>query len=45
MGARGELNQQTMVEVSGVAAGAQVLIGGVGPMLADTLVSTNGGAK
>ena len=45
MGARGELNQQTMVEVSGLAAGAQVLIGGVGPMLADTLVSTNGGAK
>ena len=45
MGARGELNQQTMVEVSGLAAGAQVLMGGVGPMLADTLVSTNGGAK
>ena len=45
MGARGELNQQTMVEVSGLAAGAQVLIGGVGPMLADTLVSANGGAK
>ena len=45
MGARGELNQQTMVEVSGLPAGAQVLIGGVGPMQADTLVSTNGGAK
>lgn len=45
LGTRGELNQQTMVEVSGLAAGAQVLIGGVGPMLADTLVSTNGGAK
>ncbi len=45
MGARGELNQQTMVEVSGLAAGAQVLMGGVGPMLADTQVSTNGGAK
>ncbi len=45
MGARGELHQQTMVEVSGLAAGAQVLTGGVGPMLADTLVSTNGGAK
>jgi RND family efflux transporter MFP subunit len=45
LGMRGELNQQTMVEVSGLAAGAQVLMGGVGPMLADTLVSTNGGAK
>ena len=45
LGTRGELNQQTMVEVSGLAAGAQVLMGGVGPMLADTLVSTNGGAK
>jgi len=45
MGARGELNQQTMVEVSGLAAGAQVLIGGVGPMLADTVVSLAAGAK
>ena len=45
MGARGELNQQTMVEVSGLAAGAQVLIGGVGPMLADTVVSVATGAK
>jgi RND family efflux transporter MFP subunit len=45
MGARGELNQQTMVEVSGLAAGAQVLIGGVGPMLADTVVSVAAGAK
>lgn len=45
MGARGELNQQTMVEVSGLAAGAQVLIGGVGPMLADTVVNLAAGAK
>ena len=45
MGARGELNQQTMVEVSGLVAGAQVLIGGVGPMLADTVVNLAAGAK
>jgi RND family efflux transporter MFP subunit len=45
MGARGELNQQTMVEVSGLSAGAQILIGGVGPMLADTVVSLAVGAK
>ena len=45
MGARGELNQQTMVEVSGLSAGAQILIGGVGPMLADTVVSLAAGAK
>lgn len=45
MGARGELNQQTMVEVTGLAAGAQILIGGVGPMLADTVVSLAAGAK
>ncbi len=45
LGARGELNQQTMVEVSGLAAGAQVLIGGVGPMLADTVVNLAAGAK
>ena len=45
LGVRGELNQQTMVEVSGLRAGAQVLIGGVGPMLADTVVSLAAGAK
>ncbi len=45
LGARGELNQQTMVEVSGLIAGTQVLIGGVGPMLADTVVSLAAGAK
>lgn len=45
LGVRGELNQETMVEVSGLSAGAQVLTGGVGPMLADTVVSLNGGAK
>ena len=45
MGARGELNQQTMVEVSGLSAGAQILLGGVGPMLADTVVSLAAGAK
>ena len=45
LGMRGELDQQTMVGISGLAAGAQVLMGGAGPMLADTLVSTNGGAK
>jgi hypothetical protein len=45
LGARGESNQQTMVAVSGVPEGAQVLIGGVGPMQADTVVSLNGGAK
>jgi len=45
MGTRGELNQQTMVEVSGLVAGAQVLIGGVGPMLADTVVNLTAGAK
>ena len=45
MGARGELNQQTMVEVSGLSAGAQILIGGVGPMRADTVVSLAAGAK
>ena len=45
MGARGELNQQTMVEVSGLSAGAQILIGGVGPMLADTVVSLAASAK
>jgi hypothetical protein len=45
LGVRGEYQQQTMVAVSGVNAGAQVLVGGVGPMLADTRVSTNGGAK
>jgi hypothetical protein len=31
--------------VSGLAAGAQVLIGGVGPMLAATVVSVAAGAK
>ncbi len=45
LGARGESNQQTMVAVSGLPEGAKVLIGGVGPMLADTLISLNGGAK
>jgi len=45
MGTRGEVNQQTMVEVSGLVAGAQVLIGGVGPMLADTVVNLTAGAK
>jgi hypothetical protein len=45
LGARGESNQQTMVAVNGLPEGAQVLIGGVGPMQADTVVSLNGGAK
>jgi hypothetical protein len=45
LGARGESNQQTMVAVSGLPEGAKVLIGGVGPMLADTLISLNAGAK
>jgi hypothetical protein len=45
LGARGSVNQQTMVEVSGLAQGAQVLAGGVGPMLVDTVVSLTGGAK
>lgn len=45
LGARGELNQQTMVAVSGLPLGAVVLVGAVGPMLADTVVSLVGGAK
>jgi RND family efflux transporter MFP subunit len=45
LGVRGEFNQQTMVAVSGLSAGTQVLMGGVGPMLADTVVNLNGGAK
>ena len=45
LGARGEINQQTMVAVGGLPLGAVVLIGAVGPMLADTRVSLVGGAK
>jgi len=45
LGARGELDQQTMVAVSGLEAGAIVLAGGVGPMLAGTVVTLVGGAK
>lgn len=45
LGVRGELNQQTMVAVGGLPQGAVVLIGAVGPMLADTLVSLASGAK
>jgi hypothetical protein len=45
LGARGELDQQTMVAVVGLEAGAVVLAGGVGPMLAGTVVNLVGGAK
>jgi len=45
LGARGELDQQTMVAVVGLEAGAVVLTGGVGPMLAGTVVNLVGGAK
>jgi RND family efflux transporter MFP subunit len=45
LGARGELDQQTMVAVVGLDAGAVVLTGGVGPMLAGTVVNLVGGAK
>jgi len=45
IGSRGELDQQTMVVVRGLEAGATVLVGGVGPMLAGTVVKLVGGAK
>jgi RND family efflux transporter MFP subunit len=45
LGARGELDQQTMVAVVGLEAGTVVLTGGVGPMLAGTVVNLVGGAK
>ncbi len=45
LGARGERKQETMVAVSGLEAGTVVLAAGVGPMLADTLVSLVSGAK
>ncbi|MDH4482119.1 MAG: efflux RND transporter periplasmic adaptor subunit [Rhodoferax sp.] len=45
LGARGELDQQTMVTVSGLEAGAVVLVGAVGPMVAGTVVTLVNGAK
>jgi RND family efflux transporter MFP subunit len=45
LGARGELDQQTMVTVSGLEAGAVVLVGAVGPMVAGTVVTLVSGAK
>jgi RND family efflux transporter MFP subunit len=45
LGTRGALNDQAMVAVSGVPEGTVVLIGGVGPMQADTEVTVTAGAK
>ncbi len=45
LGARGELDQQTMVTVSGLEAGAVVLVGAVGPMAAGTMITLASGAK
>jgi len=45
LGARGERANQTMVAVGGVEAGTVVLVGGVGPMLAGTVVTLSGAAR
>ncbi|MFM6993243.1 MAG: efflux RND transporter periplasmic adaptor subunit [Rhodoferax sp.] len=45
LGTRGALNDQTMVAVAGVPEGTVVLVGGVGPMQADTEVTLTAGAK
>ncbi len=45
LGTRGAQGEQTMVAVSGVPQGTVVLIGGVGPVQADTEVALAAGAK